>query len=243
MSGLDRHRSLIVFSSARLDPTAGVFETIRVHGGVPVALDAHLRRLTASCLTLYGQPPGPDARELVTREAAGLTGQHRLRLDARPQATGLELTVRTSAWSPHTGGLTLLPSVVAGGLGPHKWADRSQLRRPVDPQQALLLLDEHGAVLECDIASVFVVIAGQVRTPPLDNRILPGTARARVLATLRTRGRAAAEVPVSTEELVTAAEVFLTNALRGVVPVVAVEGLRASGPAGPVTTWLQRQVR
>ena len=36
------------------DPQLGVFETMLVHGGRPIELDAHFERLAASLETLFG---------------------------------------------------------------------------------------------------------------------------------------------------------------------------------------------
>jgi para-aminobenzoate synthetase / 4-amino-4-deoxychorismate lyase len=63
-----------------------------------------------------------------------------------------------------------------------------------------------------------------VRTPPLDGRILPGTARLAVLDLLDELGLPARVAPVTLAELAAADGAFLTNAIRGVQWVRAVAG-------------------
>jgi branched-subunit amino acid aminotransferase/4-amino-4-deoxychorismate lyase len=55
-------------------------------------------------------------------------------------------------------------------------------------------------------------------TPPLDGRLLPGTMRARVLATASTVGLEPREEPIVLERLTTADELLVSSAVRGVGP-------------------------
>jgi para-aminobenzoate synthetase / 4-amino-4-deoxychorismate lyase len=82
-----------------------------------------------------------------------------------------------------------------------------------------------------------VVLDDLVVTPPLDDRILPGTVRARVLELLRTHRVPVAERPVSVGELVGAVEVFTTSSIREVQPVAGCEGIGTWG-VGSLTMWL-----
>jgi para-aminobenzoate synthetase/4-amino-4-deoxychorismate lyase len=85
---------------------------------------------------------------------------------------------------------------------------------------------------------VFVVHDDAVLTPSTDGRLLPGTARERVVELLRD-----GEVPVfqrrlTLDDVAAATEVFATNAVRGVVPVRSVDGV-GSWPVGRTTSWLR----
>jgi para-aminobenzoate synthetase/4-amino-4-deoxychorismate lyase len=198
----------------RPDPAAGVFETVLIAAGRPVALDAHLARLAASAQALYGlRLPG----DLGDRIAAA--GDGRLRVDLRPDGA-IALaggpvpppeTVRLQAWT------------VAAGLGPYKWADRRLLealeaasaRADAEP----LLVDADGAVLETSRANLILLRAdGTLSTPAADGRILPGTARARLLA-----GGGIAEAEIGLDDLLAAEAAWVTSALR-IRPVAAVNG-------------------
>jgi anthranilate synthase/aminodeoxychorismate synthase-like glutamine amidotransferase len=135
--------------------------------------------------------------------------------------------------------VTLHPVAVPGGIGAHKYRDRRLLaelnaRMRLSPGQLLLLVDETGELLETDRANVFAVIDGVLLTPPADGRLLPGTTRAAVLRAARSRGIRAGQKPLTLDELTEATEVFVTNAVAGVIPVTAIADARLHWPSDPV---------
>lgn len=81
-----------------------------------------------------------------------------------------------------------------------------------------------GEVLEAGRANVFAVIGGALVTPPLDGRILPGTARAATLRLAGELGIEAEERPLKLDELRDADEVFLTSSVRGLRPARSLDG-------------------
>ncbi|MEH3034072.1 MAG: aminodeoxychorismate synthase component I [Aeromicrobium erythreum] len=222
---------------AATDAARGVFTTVLVEDGHAVDLDAHLARLDASVRALHGRTVRPGLEDAVRRKVAGTTGRLRLRVDAVPGADGVAVTLTLSDLPDAASSWRLEPRVVPGGWGAHKWADRD----PLAPGQAddVLVLDADGAVLETGRASLFVVHDDGVHTPALDGRLLPGTMRARVVDDLAARGIPVHQRTLVTADLASASEVFATNALRGVVPVHAVDGI-GSWPEGPVTRLLRR---
>jgi para-aminobenzoate synthetase / 4-amino-4-deoxychorismate lyase len=231
------------------EPARGVFETLLVLDGRPVELDAHLARLGASVRALYGRPAPAVARDLIVDGARG-SGLARLRLGVAPEGGELQAGVRIAAvdesllFPDWERGLELAPVVVAGGIGPHKWADRRLLEHAdagVAPRLALIL-DRDGTVLEASRGSVFAVLDGVLVTPAADGRILPGVTRGRVLALAAALGLPCREEILSFERLRSADEVFLTGAVRGIEPVRGCDG--APGwAAGPVTAGLSRELR
>ena len=102
------------------------------------------------------------------------------------------------------------------------------------PDEQLLLTDAAGGVLETDRANVFAVADGVLRTPAADGRILPGVMRARVLAAAREAGVAVGTGPLALSELLAASEVFVTNAMRGLLPVLGADGRPDGWRPGPV---------
>ncbi|GAA1748662.1 chorismate-binding protein [Aeromicrobium alkaliterrae] len=214
-----------------------VFDTVLVVDGDPVDLDAHLARLDASVRSLHGRTVRAGLEDAVHRKARGLVGRHRLRIDAVPDGSGdvgVSLTVAELRDEPAP--WTLDVQVVAGGWGGHKWADREALA-PVTPGRDRLLVDTDGSVLETARASLFLVRDDGVHTPALDGRLLPGTERARVVERLRAAGIPVHQHRLTTTDLAGASEVFVTNALRGTVPVVEVPGV-GRWEAGPVAALL-----
>ena len=95
----------------------------------------------------------------------------------------------------------------------------------------MLLTDETGELLETDRANVFAVIDGVLLTPPADGRLLPGTTRAAVLRAAHAIGVRTGQKPLTLDELAEASEVFVTNAVVGVLPVRAVTGVRRAWPS------------
>jgi para-aminobenzoate synthetase/4-amino-4-deoxychorismate lyase len=215
-------------SRPKPDPAQGIFETMLVVRGEPVARAAHLGRLEASLEAVYGAELPAETDAVVAEHADGLE-LGRLRLTAVPslaKLSGLDLRVdagELAGW-PHfpEQPVALRPHQVAGGLGCHKWADRAALPTPA-PGEAPLLVDGD-EVLEAAWANVFAVRNGAVFTPPLDGRILPGVTRATVVDLARAQGIEVSEQPLTLDELRQADEAFLTNSIRGIETVGSVDG-------------------
>jgi para-aminobenzoate synthetase / 4-amino-4-deoxychorismate lyase len=228
------------------DPDCGVFDTMLARDGVVVDAPAHLGRLSSSVRRLYGVHL--DLAELADRvdaTVAGTTGWQRVRVTYEPRKDGGRAGVATQPLPERLRApWTLEVHTVAGGLGEHKWIDRSVIdawRDPAEPDTDALLVDEGSLLLETGRGNVFVVHDGVVATPPLDGRILPGVVRARVLAALGRLGIRRLERGVTLAELAAADEVFVTNAVGGVRPVAACRDV-GTWPHGPVTHAVDDEV-
>ena len=90
-------------------------------------------------------------------------------------------------------------------------------------------------MLETARSNIFVVRDGVVVTPPLDGRILAGTARQAVLDVLVAAGRDYTIAPVSTDDLRVADGAFVTNAVRGARWVRSVRDVVTWARPDPVT--------
>jgi len=226
------------------DRALGIYDTLLVEDGRPLEADMHLARLDASVRSVYGTTVRAGLDEAVMRHAAALRGRHRLRLDAVPHGDDVRVTLQSRELTADSEAWTLEPQVLAGGLGGHKWADRSPLGTfaEASADRDALLLDPDGAVLEAGRASVFAVLDDGVHTPALDGRILPGTARARLVELLLRAGVPVHQRRLTLRDLAGAHEVFVANALRGVVPVVGIDGVGV-WPPGRTTAWLRELLR
>jgi para-aminobenzoate synthetase/4-amino-4-deoxychorismate lyase len=197
----------------RPDPAMGVFETVLVEEGRPVALDRHLARLAASVAELYGAA----LPSTVLAGAQAIAGQvfARSRMRVLADADGVVRITVAPAGPPPAGSVALEPFALPGGLGPHKWRDRELLDAlaALHPGAVPLLLDTDGLVLEAAYANVWIVEGDDLITPPGDGRILPGTTRAALL----TQDGARAE-PIDLDRLASADAVFLTSSISGQVP-------------------------
>jgi para-aminobenzoate synthetase/4-amino-4-deoxychorismate lyase len=219
----------------RPDPALGVFDTLLVRGGEPVALRHHVDRLADSVLRLYGVPVDRDA--LAARIRADSTAMTTARVRTSYDPTAGEWVIEAQAIDE--AGVeprTLSLRRIGPGLGEHKWTDR-RLVVDAHPADDVLVVDDADLLLECGRANAFVVLDDVVVTPPLDGRILPGTVRGRVLRLLRESGIPVVERPVRVTELSAAVEVFTTSSIRGVQPVVGCAGVATWG-VGSLTTWL-----
>lgn len=87
-----------------------------------------------------------------------------------------------------------------------------------------LLLDTAGHCAEASASNLFAVRGDRLVTPPVACGALPGITRAIVLALAPTLGFAVEERVLEPDELQAADEAFLTSALRGIAPLVAVGG-------------------
>jgi branched-subunit amino acid aminotransferase/4-amino-4-deoxychorismate lyase len=233
----------VAANDLRPDPRKGVFETMLVVGGEPTEAAGHLRRLRRSLAEIYEVelPEGTD--ELVDATAAGVE-LGRLRITAVPAGDGVEIDLESRPIDP----AMMFPQVGAnlrrfdrpGGHGAHKWVDRRGMAHP-DAGPGQLICDGE-ELLEAGWANLFAVREGTLWTPPLDGRILAGTARAAVLELARAEGLQAQEQTLSAADLLAAEETFLTNSIRGIEPATALDGSPLPG-SGPVSRRLADALR
>ncbi|MGB6454287.1 MAG: aminodeoxychorismate synthase component I, partial [Streptosporangiaceae bacterium] len=231
VSGLD--------PALRPRPAAGIFTSLLVRDGVGYQLGEHLDRLADSAGRLYGKDlPASLADDLARCLADRPSG--RLRITVRPLGGPLDATVEVGPVGQLPAVADLVPVVVPGGVGAHKWTDRRLLARlaaaagPADGTQ-LLIEDADGHLLETDRASVFLVLDGVVCTPPADGRLLPGVMRMTVLRLAATAGLCTRTAALTRRDLANASEAFVTNSVRGVLPVRLAGGTALPAVPGPVT--------
>jgi para-aminobenzoate synthetase/4-amino-4-deoxychorismate lyase len=232
-------RRLAARPIGRPDPRAGVFETLLVRDGRPVAAQLHLARLAASASALFCRPLPADAAH---RLAAAAAGAGRLRAVARLGSDGrLELDIGATPLPAARPPVRLRRTTVPGGLGAHKWVDRrllDALGAAVAPEQPLVC-DLDGQLLEAARANLFLVEDGALVTPPVAGRLLPGVTRARVLAAARALDVEVRCAPIDHRRLLRADEVFVTGALAGIEAVEACDARELPG-AGALAGRLAR---
>jgi para-aminobenzoate synthetase / 4-amino-4-deoxychorismate lyase len=216
-----------VYDRRRPDPQLGVFETLLVLDGHAVELGAHLARLEASLEELFPDRPAPSLGEIAPQVERGS-----VRIAVVPTGDRLDAKTTVRAVERQSRSLALRSVPVLGGLGAHKWADRSLLdeAQAALPADAIpLIVDRDGAVLEASRANVFAVRDGALFTPPLDGRILPGVTRMRVLEIAAAIDLEARETELRRNDVLTADEVFLTGSVRGIERVRCIDGAPLSG--------------
>ncbi|HSI08604.1 MAG TPA: aminotransferase class IV [Rariglobus sp.] len=228
----------------------GVFETVKITSGRPAFLAHHHARLTASAraLDLSYAVSLDTLHERLARVIAAnaLTdGSAKIVLFAQDSATTGELiSTKANAYpsETYTRGFrlqTVFTGERTGALSAHKTinylanirAKRAALAAGFDEP---LFLTPAGIVIEGATTNVFIVRDGIAHTPSLASGPLPGIARAQVLALLSpTRAR---ESLLTHDDLRHASEIFVTNALLGVMPVTQIDDRPLA--IGPVTLSL-----
>ena len=99
-----------------------------------------------------------------------------------------------------------------------------------------ILCDNVGRLTEGSSSNFFIVAGGRVATPPLSVGLLEGITRKEVVQLCEGAGIGVGEQALWPIDLMRADEAFLTSSVRGVVPVVRVDGQPlGDGRPGPIT--------
>lgn len=98
-----------------------------------------------------------------------------------------------------------------------------------------ILLNSEGEIAEGATSNIFTVRSECIYTPPVSSHILPGVTRKAVLDVAPQLKLRVAEKRITPDELFISDEVFLTNSIMEVMPVVEVNGNKIDdGSPGPV---------
>jgi len=252
----------------------GCFETLRVVDGAALWLDAHLARLRRGLHILA--IPEPDLARLPADLTRLLTAHKERDGVARLQITRGIQTKRGLAPASNptpTMLLTLAPpvmlpaqavelrAIIATQTRRNEWSPLSQIKALANYPDLLLalaeahkrgadealLLNTAGAVVCGTVANVWAVRGGRLHTPPLGSGATAGIVRQHLIAAAQNWGVTVVETPLSPTNLLGADEVLLTNVVRGVQAVVALDGQPiGNGAAGPmarrVLAWIAAEV-
>lgn len=213
----------------------GLFETIRVKNSRPVFFESHQARLASSLRNLNDGSLSVDeklhARCLRVIEANALAGGS-LKIVLFKEAPGWSelILARLPTYTPthYEKGFRLkifpgdLRAEPLNGLKSLNYLRNLYAKRSAVAEgfSDALFIDPNNRVLECASSNIFVVKAGVISTPSIDTGILPGVMRGMVVRRL---APGVQERVVTRKELLDADEVFVTNALLGIMPVVAID--------------------
>ena len=107
-----------------------------------------------------------------------------------------------------------------------------------------IMLSADGYVCECTGDNLFLVVNGNLVTPPLHIGNLAGVTRQAIIELAESDGIAASEELFRMHGVYNAEEVFLTGTAAEVVPVVKIDGRSiGSGKPGPVTGRLRSKFK
>jgi len=239
----------------------GIYEVIPVYGGRLFRLPHHLQRLGQSLAAVRLADPYDAGRwqsvleELMRRNAATPEGD---------QSVYLQIT-RGVAPRDHAFPLNIAPTVfayaqplvppstelLARGVSAITLADIRWQRCDIKATALLAnaiarseastqgaaeaILVRDGVVTEGAASNIFLVVDGELVTPPKGPFLLPGITRDLILELAQTNRIACAERAISEAELRAAMEVWMTSSTREIVPVTRIDGKPvAGGKPGPM---------
>lgn len=224
-----------------------VFETLRVYGGRPFLLDAHLERLGASAARMRLPEPDSAACHELAELVVGAAGETELAL--RFFSTGTTLVSTCGPVDPEfeqlrARGLRLavvrasrgaLARAKSTSYAENMLAQEDAIDRGADDA---LLVGHDGIVLEAPTANIWWRTGERLFTPELELPILAGVTRALML---ELSPNPVDEGSYLLEHVLAADEVFTTSSVREVMPVRAIDGKEFA--PGPAATALQAALR
>jgi branched-chain amino acid aminotransferase len=246
-----------------------VYETLACFAGRLVFGAEHLDRLQRSAEHIYLHIPARALIETAIRQTVAATGEAavRVRVMVTRGAGAIDLDPRTAnrpsliviaqplgaptdemlekgvavalAKASRVSATGASPKVKSGNYLGSVLAI-AEVRRKFPGAHEALMCSPSGSLAEGATSNVFLVEKGVLATPAIDVGILDGVTRAKVLVLARAQGLPAREESfLASERLYSADEVFLTSAVRGILPVTSVDG-QPVGDAkpGPMTRRL-----
>jgi len=247
----------------------GVWEGLRVVGGHPLFLDAHLDRLLEGAKAIAldigldrrglteaiyetlagnGMEDGVHVRLMVTR-GVKRTPYQDPRVTVGPATIVIIPEFKTAKPETLATGLTLFtvhvrrgfPDVQDPKLNSHSKLNciTACIQATAAGADEALMLDPHGFVATCNSTHFFIVRKGEVWTSTGDY-CLGGITRANVLKLCSEDGIPAREKNFSLAQVYSAEEAFTTGTFAGVVPVRMIDGrVIGDGQPGPMMARLQ----
>lgn len=246
----------------------GVYEVVRVYGGVPFAMREHLERQERSAAGLrFEIPLNIDEFENVCRELVERSGikegliyiqvtrgasprVHVYRKDLTPTVMAFirpaphhpkewridgagALPQIDNRWNMcHLKTIALLPNILAKNLAHSQGC-----------VEALFHLED-GTVTEGSASNAYIVRGGEVWTPPLGPKILPGITRSQILDVSKSIGINVHEANFTLAEAEAADEVIMSASNLELLPVVRLgEKPVGSGKIGEVYRRLHEAYR
>lgn len=223
----------------------GVFETIRVLDGRPVNMENHIKRLLEGATKLKMRPPSfftidfftEKIVELLDKSGISAGGKCRLSLDRAIGGTYLPETneveyfievypleanqfelnpkgLEVDIYLEHKKPKTSLSNFKTKSALIYVLAAIAAKEKGLDDY---LITNGTGGILEGTSSNLFVVSNGVLYTPGLEEGCLAGTMRMQVINLAIKNGIKVYECNILPQNLLVADEIFLTNAVKGIV--------------------------
>lgn len=223
----------------------GLFESIRVINGHPVNLEAHILRMLEGAIALKMRTPSffstsffeEKINELLDASSIKDGGRVRISLDRMSGGTykpvsnevtyfievypidNNEYVLNSRGWE-----IDLYTSMRKQKNKLSNYKTKNGLLYVMSAIEAqekelddLLITDQRGSILEGSSANLFVVSNGVLYTPGLDEGCLGGVMRMTLINIALENGIKVYESSIMPQNLLAADEVFLTNAIQGII--------------------------
>ncbi|MHB1559866.1 MAG: aminotransferase class IV [Isosphaeraceae bacterium] len=240
----------------------GLFETLRTWRGHATLLLRHLDRMRRSAaalglrLSAGDEPDAAAVRRLCAADGFGPDSDARLRIT---MTGGSGADGNSTLWMtagtlppefPDKRGIRIDRTMVVDPADPlvrHKtlnyWRRRiEQERVAMEQADEVLCVTPDGLVCEGTRANIFLVERRRLLTPGTEGPLLAGILRGVAIERARRAGIEVVEGPVPLAAIAGADEAFLTNSLRGIVPIGRMLGTDWPAP-GPITLALREDIR
>lgn len=224
----------------------GVFETMRCYKGVIFALREHLNRAIKGCSVLGID--APDKKILIDVLGGAIKKRRlndaRVRLDIYKDIYGSYLSVSIKKIGRKKTGkngfyvrMETGKRLKAGVLTGIKSRERRFYEDLYEKAKRLkfdeiVFCNSSGEIMEGTRTNVFIVKDGLVMTPALKSGCLGGITRKIVIGLLRQKKLPFKECSILPSDIMQAEEIFLTNSIKEIVPVVYLDR-KAVGSAMP----------
>jgi branched-chain amino acid aminotransferase len=250
---VDHKKALIPTSDHGFLYGDAVYETLRTRNGELWLFEQHMKRLKKSAKAVGIKVPSLDFEELIEelikknklKEARVRITLSRgsnnfefnsckkplLLIEAKPLKLppkeviekGVSvISYQIERTKPKIKSTSMLPAVLAQREAKKKNAYEA------------LLVNNEGYVTECSYSNIFIVKNNKLKTPKKD--ILEGTVRNYIIAHYKTKRK-----KLTLRNVKKADEVFITSTIKGVVPVVKIDGKKiGNGHVGPITQKLMK---
>jgi branched-chain amino acid aminotransferase len=241
----------------------GAFETLRTYDGHPHALPEHLRRLWESCAA-FGVVPFIEERAVrrLIAEIRRKSGHDELRVNLvvtpgintsgvfgaeRPTWVLIAREVHAPPESAYRDGVAAVTFEASRHLPTLKTTSylvgkTGLMQAEREGAHEAFYVDRAGHVTEGVTSNVLIVSSGAVVTPIVD--CLPGITKAGLRPLAEAEGLRWHERTITRDELYAADEVWISSAVRELLPVVRVDGRAiGSGSPGPWARTLRERYR
>lgn len=223
----------------------GVFESIRIKDGKILNLHAHIERAIAGAKAILINVPDTystdffeeEISELIRRNGIDQGGKVRLSIDRsiggtyRPESNDATFLIECTPLENNQFELNSKGFDIDLYTGLKKQNNRlsnfktkngliyimASLAAQESGLDDYLITNERGGILEGSSSNLFVVSNGVLYTPGLEEGCLGGTMRMRIINLALSNGIKVYECNIMPQNLLAADEIFLTNAIKGVI--------------------------